>query len=818
MSEFQSESLSLEETNRLRVSLGLKPIEDDAPREARAAEPPAGGAPQSQADQDALSERNYAEHVRAEQAKRDEEAVRERVSKARNRRELARKLQGPTLGDADEQSASSSRSWVKQAAKRAKANAAARARQEEEQDRLEQQEYGEADLRGLRVAHDADAFGDDDRILTLRDADVLGGDEDELVEESLVQQDRDQRNRERKKGARAYTGVDDDEFADDSPMTIGSRPNVLSKYDSVEELDAQDHKQRAAGGFQLGNAPPRAPDYEAKRAEEQRVAEARQKQLTNLDYLKNVQVSDYIPEDVAFKKKPKSHKKRRATRVKVEEDEEPPPPAPPAPAADAGDVEMKPADPAPEPAPPTENFVDDDELAASLARARRQKARQQVAKMTPEAIARNCEWIPVWSDADPTVAAQREAEEAEQRQRAEEQGMVFDDTTEFVENIKQRPIEERARSSSAAAEPAAEPAAAEVDAGALLDRPTDAGTEPPAEPQEAPSAALQDAAPTPPADAAAAPEEPPLEVETPVATGGLASALNLVRRQGLLEETTPELREREQRQRAYDAWIETQKREEAERERELLQSKAQGGQKDQATRERENRLREKRDAEWAQERFKDYKPDVSIDYHDEFGRKLSQKEAWKQLSHVFHGKAPGHKAQEKRLRRIEEERRRERAMAGDAADMTTAFQERSARTGQAHMVLSVGNRGNAPQELDMLETDVARPPEPAPKPAPNPAPEPQDEALGLQPTSLKRRPARPPRPVRPTDAEPVVPVAPAPAPAPTEPAPPANAGMKPAFAPIGGARPPGGAAPGAAPGEAPRERIRISLGKRKSQA
>ena len=449
MSEFQSESLSLEETNRLRVSLGLKPIEDDAPREARAAEPPAGAAPQSQADQDALSERNYAEHVRAEQAKRDEEAVRERVAKARNRRELARKLQGPTLGDADEQSASSSRSWVKQAARRAKANAAARARQEEEQDRLEQQEYGEADLRGLHVAHDADAFGDDDRILTLRDADVLGGDEDELVEESLVQQDRDQRNRERKKGARAYTGVDDDEFADDSPMTIGSRPSVLSKYDSVEELDAQDHKQRAAGGFQLGSAPPRAPDYEAKRAEEQRVAEARQKQLTNLDYLKNVQVSDYIPEDVAFKKKPKSHKKRRATRVKVEEDEEPPPP--PAPAADAGDVEMKPADPAPEPAPapPTENFVDDDELAASLARARRQKARQQVAKMTPEAIARNCEWIPVWSNADPAVAAQREAEEAEQRQRADEQGMVFDDTTEFVENIKQRPIEERARSGSA---------------------------------------------------------------------------------------------------------------------------------------------------------------------------------------------------------------------------------------------------------------------------------------------------------------------------------------------------------------------------------
>lgn len=64
-------------------------------------------------------------------------------------------------------------------------------------------------------------------------------------------------------------------------------------------------------------------------------------------------------------------------------------------------------------------------------------------------------------------------------------------------------------------------------------------------------------------------------------------------------------------------------------------------------------------------------------------------EAWKALSHRFHGKAPGHKKQELRLRRIEEERKREKMSAGDTpGGMNAAFQERAERMGSAHMVLS----------------------------------------------------------------------------------------------------------------------------------
>jgi U4/U6.U5 tri-snRNP-associated protein 1 len=53
--------------------------------------------------------------------------------------------------------------------------------------------------------------------------------------------------------------------------------------------------------------------------------------------------------------------------------------------------------------------------------------------------------------------------------------------------------------------------------------------------------------------------------------------------------------------------------------------------------------------------FQDYKPDV---YHDEFGRTLTQKEAWKALSHKFHGKGSGKMKTEKRLKKIADEKKK----------------------------------------------------------------------------------------------------------------------------------------------------------------
>ena len=51
----------------------------------------------------------------------------------------------------------------------------------------------------------------------------------------------------------------------------------------------------------------------------------------------------------------------------------------------------------------------------------------------------------------------------------------------------------------------------------------------------------------------------------------------------------------------------------------------------------------------------DYKPNVQIDYVDDTGRVMSQKEAFRYLSHSFHGKGSGKKKTEKRSKKIEEE-------------------------------------------------------------------------------------------------------------------------------------------------------------------
>ena len=175
-------------------------------------------------------------------------------------------------------------------------------------------------------------------------------------------------------------------------------------------------------------------------------------------------------------------------------------------------------------------------------------------------------------------------------------------------------------------------------------------------------------------------------------SSGMAATLNILRQQGILATPTAESTEREKVQLQRDLWLADQRRRIGQRDSE--RQKARGGNKDQAQREYENRSRDQQEARANLEAFKDYKPDVNIVYHDEFGRELTPKEAWKALSHKFHGKGSGRMKTEKRLKKIAEERKQEAMASGDTPlSMNQAFQKRQEKTGQAHFVLSVGNRG-----------------------------------------------------------------------------------------------------------------------------
>lgn len=187
---------------------------------------------------------------------------------------------------------------------------------------------------------------------------------------------------------------------------------------------------------------------------------------------------------------------------------------------------------------------------------------------------------------------------------------------------------------------------------------------------------------------------------------GLAATIALLTQKGFVEKATPEALQRERKQAEKRAWLAEQKRidrlrelekeKEKERNRERNQ-KGRGGHRDDRDwyrEEQEARYAERERAREVEERFRHYIPDVNLEYHDEHGRKLNAKEAFRQLSHKFHGKASGKMKTEKRLKKIEDELKMEKMSSSDTPLGTAnALLERTKAAGAAHVVLSIGNRG-----------------------------------------------------------------------------------------------------------------------------
>lgn len=301
---------------------------------------------------------------------------------------------------------------------------------------------------------------------------------------------------------------------------------------------------------------------------------------------------------------------------------------------------------------------------------------------------------------------------AEQRQQSEDaikveeadgaevdaNGLTFDDTSEFVRSItydpnavKKEPVEPRVATKQPSEAPdvpmdEADEAVHELEAGEVLVKEEEYDDEM--------LDAIEDAIRTTEAEEKAR-QEGVDELGTSgekTHSSGLASTLDILRHQGILAVPTADSVDREKTQLQRDLWLADQRRRVAQRDME--KQKGRGGNKDQAQREYENRLRDQQEARANLDAFKDYKPDVKIVYYDEFGRELTPKEAWKALSHKFHGKGSGRMKTEKRLKKIAEEKKQEGMVSGDTPlSMNQAFQTRQEKAGQAHFVLSVGNRG-----------------------------------------------------------------------------------------------------------------------------
>ena len=305
------------------------------------------------------------------------------------------------------------------------------------------------------------------------------------------------------------------------------------------------------------------------------------------------------------------------------------------------------------------NLVDDDDLQAALSRSRRENAKKKP-RIKAEDIAAQ-------------IASRRDDDNQAQGNGEEDGRITFDDTSEFVRNVnvqsRAAPIK-REKAGSPAPGPVASSSKRETVAmqietgedGEIVngdggDEDMDSEDEDEALAEMAAREGLSleeyrlkiDSQMKEMAQVKAEGEDQ-ASTEEPVIGNGMAGVLSLLRNQGALKNRSAEEEEREKVQKQKDLWLADYRRRVAQRELERIQ--ARGGNKDQAQRDWEARVREQNEARDALELYKNYQPDINIVYHDEFGRRefqpaslclfelkpcaeMTPKEAWKSLSHKF---------------------------------------------------------------------------------------------------------------------------------------------------------------------------------------
>ncbi|KAJ5105321.1 hypothetical protein NUU61_002668 [Penicillium alfredii] len=651
-----ADALSVEQNNKIRVALGLKPLQ------VPGAEPDATGPVFKEDDESASEEEDPASTLETRQAqgynnwkklqddadaKRRREEKNAAIKKARDAAQRKVKLEGTTLGDSAGPELDT-KSWLMQSKKRQKKIEKERARklaeELEERERAAATEYTAADLAGVKVGHGVTDFeGGEDHILTLKDATVDDEEGDELQDINLVEKEKTEEKLELKKRKPVYDPTAENQ-------------GILSHYD--EEIEGKKRKR-----FTLDTQGSTAEEREAKRQE---VSGRLKTNIINLDFEPEVPASDYMDISEVKIKKPKKKKAKATKQRAVMDDEDIFPVAESAGTpngASSMDIDSANGAPAPAPRKPANqdvSFVDDDDLQASLA-VQRRAAFKKRKKMRPEDLARQLR----------EEESQTPMEVETPEEGAEEPGLVIDETSEFVSNLQKPTLPERdKRQTETSAEEAVKPEPEEEGVDVDMERTyNDIEDEEDLKERiqrEESSQAKQELTGT------------GLEEETTL-DQGLGATLSMLKQRGLVKGA--DNGDQNALHRDRQRFLQEKSHRETDAERRARQQRerdrASGKLDRMSAREREeyarweNKQRDQQEARQMAEVFnREYRPDVQLKYVDEYGRSMNQKEAFKQLSHQFHGKGSGKMKTEKRLKKIEEEKKRESMSTLDSSQHT----------------------------------------------------------------------------------------------------------------------------------------------------
>ncbi|ROW17118.1 hypothetical protein VPNG_01186 [Cytospora leucostoma] len=650
------DAAAIEDLNKVRKAMGLKPlpVPNAAPAQPRDPSKDDEEAASTIDTRQAAAGDNYKKHLDEEKAKRDREARLAAIKKEREKAQRLATLKGQGLGDLDDEDAGDAKSWLKNMKKKQKKIAEARQREEEEEAAkaaaAKAAGYSSKDLAGVKVAHDMSTLLDgDDQVLTLKDTTVLDEEEgDELENMNLREQEKLNEKLDLKKKRPVYDPKDIDETGERS---------ILAQYD--EEIDGQKKKKTFTldGKGTFGDL---ADILEGP-------AQRQKKTLQNLDVdmLQDAPISDYLDVSDIKVKKPKKKKKSKSTRQRDEADALFP--------GDQIDDDTMDIDVAPVTKKRKvldENFVDDDDLQSSLALQRRQALKKQK-RVRPEDLAKQLK-------AEAAQAAENGDESLETG------GLVIDETTEFLSAMNKPDLDDetRPRKKSKSREPLtameAEPSDEEMENAPQIKEES---------PERDLSAAQEDLTTT------------GVEEEKYIAQG-LGATLSLLKERNIIDEKENGAEKNENfRQRqlflAEQNRLVAQVDEEAKRQRE--RDRASGHLDRMSARDREeyarrqNADREFKLSSIRANLLKKYRFNVELKYVDEQGRHLNQKEAFKELSHQFHGKTSGKGKTDKKLSKIEQEKSRMAKSIFDAsqeAGMSSAMAQQTKKRKEAGVRLA----------------------------------------------------------------------------------------------------------------------------------
>jgi U4/U6.U5 tri-snRNP-associated protein 1 len=677
-----ADTISIEETNRIRVSLGMKPL--PVPGAADPVFKAAASTPEEEAASTLESRQaegydNFRKLQEAEEAKKKREAKAEAIKKARDAAKRFAKLDGKGLGDADDEDDLDAKSWLIKQKKRQKEIEKARKREQELAEAEAAAEYTAKDLAGVKVGHELDTFEEgEEQVLTLKDTTIEENEEegDELENLDLREREKLHEKLELKKKKPVYNPNDIDETGEQS---------ILAHYDDEDKakkgkrftLDGKGSTTEAlAEGSSFQKAKPKAISLDI-------LSKLRHPDPFNAKLIHGTEEdlkSDYLDISEIKVKKPKK-KKAKSTRQKaVDEDDifqisE----TTHAPLQDASVMDVdKPAQVTKKRTYEDMSFVDDDDLQASLA-AQRRNALKKRQKFRPEEIAQQFR-----EEASATPTAEKEDEN--------EGGLVIDETSEFVANLQKptAPAGRKRRSTSQQAEAVTAMGDDSDDEGdANMDRSyADIEDEEDRLARVKREESLNDDLTNTGLEAEATLEQ------------GLGSTLKLLKERGIIK--TAESGDLNAIFRQKQLFLAEKQRRESEAERKARtqreRDRATGRLDRMSAREKEdyarqqNTFRDQVESRQLAEHFnKEYKPNVELKYIDDFGRSMNQKEAFKHLSHQFHGKGSGKQKTEKMLKKIEDEKRREAQSSLDGSQvggMSSATQQQRKKQKQAGVRLA----------------------------------------------------------------------------------------------------------------------------------